>query len=115
MLIDDFGYIQVSKFGCIIYVELLNVIVLLNYKNCKGLIIDLCGNIGGYMEVVVCMVNEFLFEGKLIVYMEGCKYFCVDEFVNGIGSCQKMFVIVLIDEGLVLVSEIFIGVIQDND
>ena len=99
MLTDDFGYIQVSKFGRTTHVELLNAIALLNHKNCKGLIIDLRGNTGGYMEAAVRMVNEFLPEGKLIVYTEGRKY----------------PVIVLIDEGSASASEIFTGAIQDND
>ena len=34
----------------------------------KGLIIDLRDNTGGYMEAATRMVNEFLPEGKLIVY-----------------------------------------------
>jgi C-terminal peptidase (prc) len=115
MLTDDFGYIQVSKFGRTTHVELLNAIALLNHKNCKGLIIDLRGNTGGYMEAAVRMVNEFLPEGKLIVYTEGRKYPRADEFANGTGSCQKMPVIVLIDEGSASASEIFTGAIQDND
>ena len=109
MLTDDFGYIQVSKFGRTTHVELLNAIALLNHKNCKGLIIDLRGNTGGYMEAAVRMVNEFLPEGKLIVYTEGRKYPRADEFANGTGSCQKMPVIVLIDEGSASASEIFTG------
>ena len=36
MLTDDFGYIQVSKFGRTTHGELLNAIALLNHKNCKG-------------------------------------------------------------------------------
>ena len=115
MLTDDFGYIQVSKFGRTTHVELLNAIALLNHKNCKGLIIDLRGNTGGYMEAAVRMVNEFLPEGKLIVYTEGRKYPRADEFANGTGSCQKMPIIVLIDEGSASASEIFTGAIQDND
>ena len=115
MLTDDFGYIQVSKFGRTTHVELLNAIALLNHKNCKGLIIDLRGNTGGYMEAAVRMVNEFLPEGKLIVYTEGRKYPRADEFANGTGSCQKMPLVVLIDEGSASASEIFTGAIQDND
>lgn len=112
MLTDDFGYIQVSKFGRTTHVELLNAIALLNHKNCKGLIIDLRGNTGGYMEAAVRMVNEFLPEGKLIVYTEGRKYPRADEFANGTGSCQKMPIIVLIDEGSASASEIFTGAIR---
>lgn len=115
MLNNDLGYIQVSKFGRTTHVELLNAIAVLSHKNCKGLIIDLRGNTGGYMEAAVRMVNEFLPEGKLIVYTQGRKYPRTEEFANGTGSCQKMPLVVLIDESSASASEIFTGAIQDND
>lgn len=115
MLENDLGYIQISKFGRTTHVELLNALAQLNHKNCKGLIIDLRGNTGGYMEAAVRMVNEFLPEGKLIVYAQGRKYQRTEDFANGTGSCQKTPLIVLVDEGSASASEIFSGAIQDND
>lgn len=115
MVTDKFGYIQVSKFGRTTHVELLNAIALLSNKNCQGLIIDLRGNTGGYMEAAIRMVNEFLPQGKLIVYTQGRKYPRADEFANGTGSCPKMPLVVLVDEGSASASEIFSGAIQDND
>lgn len=115
MLDDDFGYILVSKFGRTTHVELLNAIALLNHQKCKGLIIDLRDNTGGYMEAATRMVNEFLPEGKLIVYTEGRKYPRLEEYANGTGSCQQMPLVVLVNEGSASASEIFAGAIQDND
>lgn len=115
MLDNDFGYVQVSKFGRTTHVELLNALAQLNHKNCKGLIIDLRGNTGGYMEAAVRMVNEFLPEGKLIVYAEGRNYERTEDKANGTGSCQRLPLIVLVDEGSASASEIFSGAIQDND
>lgn len=115
MITNDFGYIQISKFARKTHVELLSAIAVLNHQNCKGLIIDLRGNTGGYMEAAIRMVNEFLPEGKLIVYTQGRKYQRADEYANGTGSCQKMPLVVLIDETSASASEIFSGAIQDND
>lgn len=115
MLDNDFGYIQISKFGRTSHVELLNALAQLNHQSCKGLIIDLRGNTGGYMEAAVRMVNEFLPEGQLIVYAQGRKYPRTEDFANGTGSCQKMPLVVLVDEGSASASEIFSGAIQDND
>lgn len=115
MLNDDIGYIKVSKFGRTSHVELLSSLAELNNQKCKGLIIDLRDNTGGYMEAAIRMVNEFLPEGKLIVYTQGRKYPRAEEFANGTGSCQKMPLVVLIDEGSASASEIFTGAIQDND
>lgn len=106
MLNDDFGYIQVSKFGRTSHVELLNAIAQLSHQKCKGFIIDLRGNTGGYMEAATRMVNEFLPEGKLIVYTQGRKYPRMEEYANGTGSCQKIPLVVLVDEGSASASEI---------
>lgn len=115
MLDKNFGYIQISKFGRTTHVELLNAIAQLSHKKCKGLIIDLRDNTGGYMEAATRMVNEFLPEGKLIVYTHGRKYPRMEEYANGTGSCQKMPLVVLVNEGSASASEIFAGAIQDND
>ncbi|MDR0746012.1 MAG: S41 family peptidase [Mediterranea sp.] len=115
MITDKFGYIQISKFGRSTHIELLNALAVLNHKECKGLIIDLRGNTGGYMEAAIRMVNEFLPEGKLIVYAQGRNYPRTDDYANGTGSCQKLPVVVLVDEASASSSEIFAGAIQDND
>ena len=115
MIDKDFGYIQISKFGRTTHVELLNAIAQLSHEKCKGLIIDLRDNTGGYMEAATRMVNEFLPEGKLIVYTNGRKYPRMEEYANGTGSCQKMPLVVLVNEGSASSSEIFAGAIQDND
>ncbi len=115
MINDKFGYIQISKFGRTTHVELLNAIAQLSHKDCQGLIIDLRDNTGGYMEAATRMVNEFLPEGKLIVYTQGRKYPRMEEYANGTGSCQKMPLVVLVNEGSASASEIFAGAIQDND
>ncbi|WP_307984804.1 S41 family peptidase [uncultured Bacteroides sp.] len=115
MITNETGYIKVSKFGRTSHMELLKALAELNQKKCKGLIIDLRGNTGGYMEAAIRMVNEFLPEGKLIVYTQGRKYPRSEEFANGTGSCQKIPLIVLVDEGSASASEIFTGAIQDND
>lgn len=115
MLDDHFGYILISKFGRTTHVELLTAIAELSRQNCQGLIIDLRDNTGGYMEAATRMVNEFLPEGKLIVYTQGRKYPRMEEYANGTGSCQKMPIVVLVNEGSASASEIFAGAIQDND
>ncbi|KAA6329360.1 Carboxy-terminal processing protease CtpB [termite gut metagenome] len=115
MLSSDFGYIQVGKFGRNTHVELLNALALLNHKGCKGLVVDLRGNTGGYMEAAIRTVNEFLPQGKLIVYTQGRKSPRTETYANGTGSCQNMPIVVLIDEASASASEIFAGAIQDND
>lgn len=115
MVNDQFGYIKIDKFGRTTHVELLNSIAQLAHENCKGLIIDLRDNTGGYMDAAIRMVNEFLPEGKLIVFAQGRTYPRMEEFANGTGSCQKVPLVVLVNESSASSSEIFAGAIQDND
>jgi carboxyl-terminal processing protease len=115
MLNKDFGYIKVSKFGETTYPELLIALAKLAQDNCKGLVIDLRGNTGGFMGTAVQMANEFLPKNRLIVYMEGRKTPRKDYTSNGTGSNQDIPLVVLVDEGSASASEIFAGAIQDND
>jgi carboxyl-terminal processing protease len=115
MLPGDFGYVLLNKFGRTSHAELLNAIAELRHQGYKGLIIDLRGTTGGYMEAAVRMVNEFLPQGQLIVYAQGLHYPRTEEYANGIGSCQDIPLVVLVDESSASASEIFAGAIQDND
>ena len=115
MINDKFGYVKVNKFGETTYPELLVALAQLSQANCKGMIIDLRGNTGGYMAAAIQMVNEFLPNNKLIVYTEGRKSPRENYTSNGTGSSQTMPLIVLMDEGSTSASEIFAGAIQDND
>ena len=115
MIDDQYGYINIEKFGETTYPEMLIALAQLHQQNCKGIIIDLRGNTGGYMGSAIQMVNEFLPKGRLIVYTEGRKFPREDYPSNGTGSSQQMPLIVLLDEGSASASEIFAGAIQDND
>ena len=115
MLNEKFGYIKINKFGETTYPEMLISLAKLHQESCKGIVIDLRGNTGGYMGAAVQMVNEFLPKGQLIVYTEGRKAARENYFSNGTGSSQEIPVIVLVDEGSASASEIFAGAIQDND
>ena len=115
MINDKFGYVKVNKFGETTYPELLVALAQLSQANCKGMIIDLRGNTGGYMAAAIQMVNEFLPNNKLIVYTEGRKSPRENYTSNGTVSSQTMPLIVLMDEGSASASEIFAGAIQDND
>ncbi|MDD6895867.1 MAG: S41 family peptidase [Prevotellaceae bacterium] len=115
MLNDDTGYIKIKKFAENTYPELLIALAQLSQGNLSNLVIDLRGNLGGYMASAVQIANEFLPKNRLIVYMEGRRSPRQDFLSDGKGSYQHIPLVVLIDEASASSSEIVSGAIQDND
>ena len=116
MLTDKIGYIKVGvNFGYNTFNEFISAISKLKNYGADSFIIDLRGNSGGALEVVVAMVNEFLHKGDLIVYSEGRNFPRSDSYANGSGTCKDDDVVVLIDELSASASEIFAGAVQDHD
>jgi len=114
-LIDGMGYIRVDNFGRNTYTEFLTSLIKLRSEGAEGYLIDLRGNGGGYLEVCIMMVNEFLERGDLIVYTEGKSQPRANVNADGRGNFQKLPVVVLIDDWSASASEIFSGALQDND
>ncbi len=112
---EQTGYIKINSFGDTTYPEFLAALAKLNHLGFKGLIIDLRGNLGGYMAPAVQIANEFLNKNKLIVYTEGRKSPREDYKSDGRGSYQQLPLVVLVDESSASASEILAGAIQDND
>lgn len=109
------GYIKISKFARNTYNEFITAIAKLKQAGCTAFIIDLRSNTGGYMEAAINMINEFMPEGRLIVYTEGKSFPRSDVYANGTGTCKETPIVVLTDEISASASEIFAGAIQDND
>lgn len=112
---NGIGYIKVSKFGRTTYNEFITAIAKLKEEECTSFIVDLRGNTGGYMDAAINMVNEFMPEGRLVVYTEGKAFPRNDVYTNGTGTCKEAPIVVLTDEFSASASEIFSGAIQDND
>ena len=115
MVVDNVGYIKIARFARTTYREFLEAVDKLQAAGMEKLIIDLRGNNGGYMDAATNIANEFLPEGKLIVYTEGKARPRQNIFSNAKGRCLNTPVAVLIDEFSASASEILAGAIQDND
>lgn len=112
---ENIGYIKISKFGATTYDEFTTAISDLKKRGCDSFIIDLRQNLGGYLNAVIEMVNEYLGKDDLIVYTEGRTSPRSESHANGRGKSKDDQVVVLIDEGSASASEIFAGAIQDHD
>lgn len=116
MMDEVTGYVKVNQFGRHTYDEFITAMASLQEEGAQRYIIDLRGNGGGFMEMAVLMVNEFMPAGQPIVFTRG-RYQRDDSEVwsDGNGSFQDAEVAVLIDEFSASASEIFAGALQDND
>ena len=116
MLSDSVGYIRVNQFSRTTYDEFLNALSDLMAEGAESYVIDLRGNLGGYMEIAVFMANEFLPAGSPIVFTrtrdgKDDRIFMSDNT----GSFHNAGIVVLLDEYSASSSEVFAGAIQDND
>ncbi len=110
------GYVKVTQFGKNTYNEFVSALTKLKDQGAQRFIVDLRGNPGGYMEMAILMVNEFLPQGELIVYTKGRKKKeDVQVWSDDQGSFHDSQVAVLIDEYSASASEIMAGAMQDND
>lgn len=116
MLDDKTGYIKIAQFGKNTYDEFFAALSKLKKDGASRYIVDLRGNPGGYMEMAILMVNEFLEQGDLIVYTKGRKEReDIQVWSDDQGSFHDAQVAVLIDEYSASASEIMAGALQDND
>ncbi len=115
MITKKTGYIKINTFSATTYDEFVLAIKKLYGKGMQKLILDLRGNGGGLLNIAVNMIDEFLDEGKLIVYTEG-NALARENFTSTKGGlCTNIEVAVLMDETSASASEIVAGALQDND
>ncbi|HOW24052.1 MAG TPA: S41 family peptidase [Bacteroidales bacterium] len=112
---DSTGYIKVSKFSLSTPEEVDDALQKLKERGSTRLILDLRGNVGGYLESAIKMADEFLGNEKLIVYTEGNNRPRQYAYATQSGKFEDQALAILIDEGSASASEILAGAIQDND
>jgi len=109
------GFIKLNKFSATTHQEFLEASKKLKSQGMEKLILDLRGNSGGYLKAATDIVDEFLPQGKLIVYTQGKNRPKTFSFATKKGIFENEEVVVLIDEGSASASEIVAGALQDND
>ncbi len=114
LIAPGIGYVKLSQFARTSHAELVQALRRLRDEGMTGLIFDLRGNTGGYLDQAIRIADEFLPEGQLIVYTEDRNHKQLREYSSGGGSTDLKLA-VLIDEGSASSSEILAGAVQDND
>ena len=122
---DSTGYVRLARFARTSVDEFRKAVASLKKRGMKGLILDLRGNAGGYLDIACGLANEFLERNQLIVYTEGRTSRRQNFRANGHGGWRAVpgadgsvagnRVAVLIDESSASASEIVSGAVQDWD
>ncbi len=115
MVAPKIGYIKLTRFSKTSMDEFRESVTELKKEGMKDMILDLRGNSGGYLNIAVNLSDEFLSEGKLIVYTEGLRIPKEEFFATSKGSLEDGKVVVLINEASASASEIVSGAVQDWD
>lgn len=111
----NIGFIKIANFGSNTDEDFVNELSKLQSKGMQSLILDLRGNGGGYLNSATALSDQFLPDGKLIVYTKGLHEPRTDYFATEDGVFEKGKLIILIDEGTASASEIVAGAMQDLD
>ncbi|MDL2252237.1 S41 family peptidase [Odoribacter sp. OttesenSCG-928-J03] len=115
MLDKTTGYIRVSRFSATTTEEFDKALNKLQAEGMKDLVLDLQGNVGGYMGAATDMCDHFLGNDKLMVYTEGISSSRREERATAKGLFEKGRLLVLIDGNSASASEIVSGAVQDWD
>ena len=115
MINNTLGYIKVDRFARTTYIEFKIALDELISKGMTSLALDLRGNPGGFMDISNRIVDEFLEDGKLIVFTKNKNGSVEKSFSTDKGDFEHGKIYVLIDQNSASASEIVAGALQDND
>jgi carboxyl-terminal processing protease len=112
---DNVAHIQLFQFTENVTEEFNKIVPEITKANPKGIILDLRGNPGGYLEAAVELAGWFMPGGKLIVTEDfGDSKKIEHRTSNGYQDLEKYPLVVLIDAGSASASEILAGALRDN-
>lgn len=115
MIKGNIGYVKINRFGEKTAKEFHEAVQSLKQQGMKQLLLDLTGNTGGYLGAAVKIVDEFMRDGKLAVYVEGLHSPRRDFMTMQSGLLENTPMVVMLDEGSASASEIVAGAVQDWD
>lgn len=115
MIDENIGYVKISSFAQTTYKEFLKAIEELKAQGMEKIIVDLRDNGGGIMDAAIKIADQFLEDGRLIVYTQGRSRPRKNDYATARGLLKQDNVVILINEASASASEILAGAIQDND
>jgi carboxyl-terminal processing protease len=113
MLDNNIAYLQLSEFSAPSSQAVDQALQTLLKNNPKGLVFDLRGNPGGYLQSAIEIGSEFISNSLILTEQEKNGNRTPHPALPG-GRATKIPVVVLIDKGTASASEILAGAIRDN-
>jgi len=112
----DIGIISVNRFAATTHSEFVEAAKKLRSQGMKKMILDLRSNPGGYLDQAIQLADEFIGDGKKVVYTIARRNDDSEEYyATSDGQFEQMPLIILINEGSASASEIVSGAVQDLD
>jgi carboxyl-terminal processing protease len=115
MVTPKTGYVKINQFARTTPEEFVKAVTSLRNSGMQNLVVDLRSNGGGYLDAAINLADQFLPEGRLIVYTKGRAKARENFSATYSGVCEGNDIVILIDELSASASEILAGAIQDND
>jgi carboxyl-terminal processing protease len=115
MMTPIMGYIKVNRFAESTFKEFKSALKALRKQGAEKLTLDLRDNPGGYLGIAEQMADEFLEDGKMILFTKNKKGKIDKIYATAKGSFEDKPIYVLINERSASASEIIAGALQDND
>lgn len=115
MLNEKLGYIKINRFAESTYKEFKNALNKLKEQGATELALDLRDNPGGIKPIAEQIADEFLKDGKLILFTKNKNGRVEKIYATKKGDFENGKVYVLINENSASASEIIAGALQDND
>ncbi len=113
LLEDNIAYIELYNYGENTTEQLREALRTMLDENPDGLIFDLRGNGGGFLNTAIQVVSEFIGDGVVMYEQFGDGETLIYEAIPG-GLATEIPLVVLVDEGTASASEITAGAIQDT-
>ncbi|HSE61017.1 MAG TPA: S41 family peptidase [Candidatus Saccharimonadales bacterium] len=110
---DNIGYLRVSRFAEDTEALSKQAAADFKAKNVKGIVLDLRGNGGGYVNAATALSSLWLKQGDVVVDEKGNQ--SDREVANGNNMLSGIPTVVLIDSGSASASEITAGALHDHN
>jgi len=109
----EIAYISIIQFTQRTDIELTPVIQKLKEANAKGIVLDLRGNSGGWLDIVIRVASHFITQGVIVKVKSNQGIIETDEAITGV-TTTDLPMMVLVDNFSASGSEVLAGALQDH-